>query len=206
MAYEIPGFSFTLPAGADLTSSLFRGVTTNSSGKVVAPGAGQAIIGVINNKPDTNEAATIVHSGIAQVEAGAAITLSSNGTPVKVDSSGRVVPQSTSGVCVGWALEAASGSGIIISVLLAPGASAPLSTTVVGDQNAITALTDSTSATANNTVENVPAATAAVTDTTAASLTSVNTALTALENNDADLTAKVNAILSALVAAGVLTA
>ena len=131
MAYEIPGFSFTLPAGADLTGKLFRGITTNSSGKVVSPGAGQAIIGALNNKPDSDEAATIVHSGIAQMEAGAAITLSANGTPVKVDSAGRVVPQSTSGVCVGWALEAASASGVIIAVLLAPGASAPLASTVV---------------------------------------------------------------------------
>ena len=61
----------------------------------------------------------------------------------------------------------------------------------------ITALTDSTGATANNTIENVPAAVAASTDTSAASLASVNNSLTAIENNLADLTAKVNAIIAA---------
>lgn len=62
---------------------------------------------------------------------------------------------------------------------------------------AITPLTDNTSATANNTIENVPAASAASTDTSAASLTSTNAALTAIENNIADLAAKINAIIAA---------
>jgi len=61
----------------------------------------------------------------------------------------------------------------------------------------LTVLTDNTSASANNTVENVPQASAAVTDTTAASLTSVNTALTAIENDIADLAAKINEIIAA---------
>lgn len=70
--------------------------------------------------------------------------------------------------------------------------------TVGGALSGVTALTNSTGATANNTVENVPAATAAVTDTTAASLTSTNAAITALENNVSDLTAKINEIIAAL--------
>ena len=65
----------------------------------------------------------------------------------------------------------------------------------------ITPLTNNTGATANDTVENVPAAVAAATgaDTaTLPTLTSVNASLTAVENNISDLTAKVNAIISAL--------
>lgn len=73
-----------------------------------------------------------------------------------------------------------------------------LNGTVVGALAAVTVLTDSTGATANDTVEDVPAAVAAASDTTAASLTSVNTALTAIENNIADLTAKLNAVINAL--------
>ena len=69
---------------------------------------------------------------------------------------------------------------------------------VGGALSGVTALTDNTGATANNTIENVPAVTAASTDTSAASLTSTNAALTAIENNIADLTAKVNAIIAAL--------
>lgn len=60
-------------------------------------------------------------------------------------------------------------------------------------------LTDNTGvASPNDTIENVPAATAAVTDTTAASLTSTNAALTAVENNIADLATKVNELIEAL--------
>ena len=52
--------------------------------------------------------------------------------------------------------------------------------------------------TANDTMTTTPAATAATTDTSAASLTSVNAAITAINNNLADLQAKVNVILNAL--------
>lgn len=63
---------------------------------------------------------------------------------------------------------------------------------------ALTALTDNSGGTADNTIAAVPAATAATTDTSAASLASTNTALTAIKNDIADLTAKVNAIIAAL--------
>lgn len=69
---------------------------------------------------------------------------------------------------------------------------------------AVTSLTNSTGATANDVVENVPAATAATTDTSAASLTSTNAAITALENDISDLTGKVNALLTSLRTAGVI--
>lgn len=62
---------------------------------------------------------------------------------------------------------------------------------------AVTPLTNSTGGTANDTVQAVPQATAA-TDVTAASLTSTNAALTIINNDMADLTVKVNAILAAL--------
>lgn len=52
--------------------------------------------------------------------------------------------------------------------------------------------------TADNAMTAVSAATAATTDTSAALLTSVNTSITQINNNLADLQAKVNAILTAL--------
>ena len=65
---------------------------------------------------------------------------------------------------------------------------------------AIVALTDSSGGTANNTVEVIPAAVAAATDVTAASLVSVNTMRAAIQNDIADLTAKLNALIAALKA------
>lgn len=61
---------------------------------------------------------------------------------------------------------------------------------------AITALTDNSGGTADNTVAVIPNASAATTDTSAASLASVNTAITAIKNDFADLTAKVNALIA----------
>lgn len=70
-------------------------------------------------------------------------------------------------------------------------------------QSAITNLTDSSGGTSGgNTVAAIPAAAAATTDTSAASLTSTNAAITALKNDVATLTAKINAINAAIKAAG----
>lgn len=63
---------------------------------------------------------------------------------------------------------------------------------------ALVDLTNSTGQVGNNTVGLVPDATAAVTDTTAASLTSTNAAILAINQDLADLTDKVNAIIAAL--------
>lgn len=114
MAYEIPAFSFTLPAGVDLSGSLFRAVNVDANGKAVLPPADGRIIGVLNNKAKVNEAATIVNSGIVQAEADAAIVC---GVDVSVGADGRF-HTAAAGVKVGIALEAASGAGIIIAVLL----------------------------------------------------------------------------------------
>lgn len=66
---------------------------------------------------------------------------------------------------------------------------------------AIVSLTDNSGgAAADNTLVVVPAATAATTDTSAASLTSTNTAITAIKNDLADLAGKVNTIIAALKA------
>lgn len=116
MAYEIPGFSFTLVSNADFTASQFRFVDVNAAGKAVAPAAGGRCVGVRNNKPKLNEAVTIVHSGISIVEAGAAITVGGN---VQTDALGQAIPLAA-GISQGVALESASGAGVKIAVLLIP--------------------------------------------------------------------------------------
>ena len=118
--YEIPGFSYTLPSGSDFRTGAgqFRFVDVNSSGKAVIPTAqGAAVVGVRQNKPNTNEAMTIVESGISIVEAGAAIAL---GAEVTCDASGRAITAATGNRVQGRAFEAASGAGVLIAVLLKP--------------------------------------------------------------------------------------
>lgn len=75
-------------------------------------------------------------------------------------------------------------------------------TLAVKQQSAVTSLTDNTGGTANNTLENVP--TVGVDVVIAASQVDVNTAIAAIENNFADLSAKVNSILTALRSAEII--
>lgn len=118
MAYEIPGFSFTLPSAADYRTGngQFRFTTVNSSGKAVAPAAsGDLTIGVRQNTPNQNEGTTIVNSGISMVEAGGVVAA---GDKVQSDATGRAIAAASGKHVAGIALEAASGAGIIIAVLL----------------------------------------------------------------------------------------
>lgn len=77
-AWEIPGFSFSLPANQDLsaeTTYLFTPVTVvAASGQgintpaALAPvsATGDAIIGILQNNPQLAEAGTIVQNGISK--------------------------------------------------------------------------------------------------------------------------------------------
>lgn len=124
MAYEIPGFSFPVPAGADFSGGAqFRFADLSATGKAVNPAAGGSVIGVRQNRPRLNEAATIVNSGIVFVEAGGALT---PGDLVATNAIGQAVAAAAGNVTVGRAMETASGAGIQVAVLLIPSASAAL--------------------------------------------------------------------------------
>jgi hypothetical protein len=119
MAYEIPGFSFTLPSAADLSATQFRFVNADATGKAAVPAAAGRVIGVRQNKPKANEATTIVASGISMVEAGAAVTA---GDDVASDNVGRAITAAgATTIVAGIALETASAAGVIIAVLLTGG-------------------------------------------------------------------------------------
>ena len=67
------------------------------------------------NTPNTNQAMTVVNSGIVFVEAGAAVA---NGALVTSDATGRAITATTGQSINGEALETASGAGVQIAVLL----------------------------------------------------------------------------------------
>ena len=122
MAYEIPGFSFPLPAGVDFTGGAqFRFVDVSSTGKAVNPVANGRSIGVRQNRPKLNEGTTIVVNGVSIVEAGGAITA---GALVTTNAVGQAVTAAVGNSVNGRALESASGAGIQIAVLLLDGANA----------------------------------------------------------------------------------
>lgn len=117
MAYEIPGFLYTLPSGVDFRvgQGQFRFVDISTLGKAILPTAGGSVIGVRQTRSNLNEALTIMADGISFIEAGGAIVA---GAQVTTDATGRVVTATTGNRIHGRAFEAASGAGIQIAVFL----------------------------------------------------------------------------------------
>lgn len=120
MATQTPGFRVgTVDAGADLTAKQFHCVKLNGSGKFVSGSAsGEKIVGILQNKPDSGEVADVMINGVSKAVAGAAIAA---GAQIMANASGRVITAATTGsTIIGWALDAASADGEIISIILAP--------------------------------------------------------------------------------------
>ena len=78
------------------------------------PAAGGRASGVTGYDVSANAMVTVWRGhGVYEVESGAAITA---GDPVKVDATGRVIPQGGTGLVVGIALDPAAGAGEAIAV------------------------------------------------------------------------------------------
>ena len=118
MAYEIPGHTNTLLAAADLSSSQYRFVAENSSGRAAVPSAGVQCIGVLQNAPASGRAGTIMVDGVSKVEASAAITA---GDKVACTANGRAATVTTGQYILGIARTTAGGAGEYIAVQLLPG-------------------------------------------------------------------------------------
>ena len=119
MAYERPGeMDGHHRAAGDLRELQFRFVILNGSGLMAQnTTAGGRVSGVVQNKPNTNQAVTVMQTGVSKVVAGAAIT---QGALVMSDNVGRAVPATGTNIAVGRAELAASAAGEIISVNLIP--------------------------------------------------------------------------------------
>lgn len=120
-AYDEALYSITLVAGEDLSAHQYRFVQVSAvadepKGVISAGSAGSYCQGVLQNKPEDTQAATVGISGISRVEAGEAIT---NGDPVTVDADGKAMVADTAGQHIlGTALEDAGATGELIAVLL----------------------------------------------------------------------------------------
>ncbi len=142
MAYEQPGFQFTLPASSALATDValdataarrFRFLYVDSSSEVDWAVAGDhdedgtlAVVGVMQNSPQSEgDPATIVHDGITKLEAGTG-GVTAGQRVVAIDSGtsgGRAVDVTQSGddqVALGIALQTAT-VGQLFACLLIPG-------------------------------------------------------------------------------------
>ena len=120
MAFEIPGFSYSLEASTDLSLNQFHAVAVDGNGQAALAGNGAQIAGVLQNKPEQlGDPCTLVQTGITKMKSGAAVT---QGAEVMSDADGEAIAATGSGNrVIGTALEAASGPDEIISVLLLAG-------------------------------------------------------------------------------------
>lgn len=122
MAFEIPNFYIgVLPAAADLSAGQFKvvGIVDNGSGQAAVnyPSAGGQGIGVLQNKPLSGEAATVMNEGITKALLGTGgITVGQN---LMAGTSGVLVLATSGNYIVAQALETGV-SGDVISVLLKP--------------------------------------------------------------------------------------
>ena len=88
MALQSNGIDISRVAGADLSASQYLAVKLNSSGQVVVAGAGEAAIGILQNKPGAGQAATVRVGGASKAKAGGTIAA---GADVAANSSGAIV-------------------------------------------------------------------------------------------------------------------
>lgn len=116
-AYEIPGFSFTLLAGIDLSTSKFCAVDVNSSAQAVLPTAGGRAIGVVQNNPALGQPATVVQTGITKAKVGTGgITAGQN---VQALADGTFTAAVSTKYAIGIALQTGV-AGTLVAVLLTP--------------------------------------------------------------------------------------
>ena len=101
----------TLVAGEDLSGKQYYIVQLAADGDVeVGEGATDLIVGVLQNKPQSGEAALYRFGGTSKVIAGGAVTV---GAWVTSDSAGKAVATTTDGdITIGRALEAADDGDI----------------------------------------------------------------------------------------------
>jgi len=108
-------------ADADLSTHKYKLVKMTATGVALASVLNERVLGVLTNKPNAaGKSAEVQVAGVAKAMAGAAIA---RGDFVKVDATGRLIPQTAeaAGVqvyVVGQALEAAAAAGDLVAVKL----------------------------------------------------------------------------------------
>lgn len=119
MAYEIPGKMITLQASTDLSSYQYRFVTVDANGRAALAGNGVSILGVLQNKPSDDQAASIMIDGVSKVKAAGSTVAA--GDLVTSSSVGLAAAAAGGEYVVGRVLLGSSGStGRMLTVALSP--------------------------------------------------------------------------------------
>jgi len=112
---QITGY-INMTAGADLSAVKNRFVKVAADGQIDQAGLDATAEGVLQDDPAAaGRAALVAISGVTKIVAGAAVT---RGGDIVSDASGRAIDKGANANVLGVALEAASGAGELIAVLL----------------------------------------------------------------------------------------
>lgn len=176
---------------------------TNSTGSAIASGdvvIKGKIVGVAHGDIAANGGiGAVAISGVFRLALVASLAITA-GDRVYWDSTGKVVTKTATDSPLGYAVTSQSANDATVDVLIVPGGS---EASVAAD---VTALTDNSGGTADGTLEdcNNPVTGVDGTGSDAASKVDVDARLVSIANNFADLSAKQNAVLTALKNAGLM--
>jgi hypothetical protein len=109
--------TLTLEAAADLRLFQYMAVRVSAANKcnVASDIGASTVIGVLQNKPNTGEFATVAVFGKSKMVAGGAITA---GNLITLNSSGRAAAVASGGWTIGRALETSANDGEVITALI----------------------------------------------------------------------------------------
>lgn len=115
MAFEERLRSETYVAAADLRTSQYRFVKLDTNGKAIAVAAITDLpVGILQNKPNTNEAATVALAGVSKIEASAAHAINDL---IGVSTNGRALSGPAAGNYIaGRAISSSGAAGEYLSV------------------------------------------------------------------------------------------
>lgn len=125
MAVQDPGLDVGyVLANVDLSADQFCAVKIGTAdlNVVLANTGGEAILGILQNKPTAAQAADVRFVGVSKAKAGAAY---SRGAGLMTDTSGRLIAATSTNVIVAYALEAAGAANEIHAVLVLGGSQYP---------------------------------------------------------------------------------
>lgn len=118
MSTQTPDGVYSLPAGADLSSSQYCGVVMNTSGQFVLPAAGVLPDGFLQNLPKAGEQARVQLIGkVLKAKAGTGgVTV---GAKVSCDANGAFITNGATGALfTGKALDAVAAGGIFRQLVI----------------------------------------------------------------------------------------
>lgn len=109
--------TLTLQAAADLRTQQYKIMRMVNAGtcNVASLATAFSMIGVLQNKPNSGQAATIAYGGEAKVVAPGVVAA---GIPVTCDGSGQLTAAASGDMVIGRTLEASANAGEVIRCLI----------------------------------------------------------------------------------------